>query len=89
MTILELNLGLLLNFPIKIVLLAFICISTFIGTFYLLIYHLFLMCKNQTTIERKYPILYIEDRNKLNRSFSEKFSKMIENNNWLNIYWLE
>ena len=89
MQIFELNLGLLFTFPIKIILLASIGIPTFIGTLYLLIYHLFLMCKNQTTIERKYPKLYIEDCSKLNRSFSEKFSRMIENNNWLNIYWLE
>ena len=89
MQIFELNLGLLFNFPIKIIILFFICIPTFIGTFYLLMFHLFLMSKNQTTIERKYPKLYIEDYNKKNKSFCEKFSKMIESNNWLNIYWLE
>ena len=85
----ELNLGFIFNFPVKVILLLLICIPTFIGSFYLLIYHLFLLYKCQTTIERKYSKLYLEDITKNNRSFTEKFSRMIENNNWLNIYWLE
>ena len=47
------------------------------------------MYKNQTTIERKYPSLYIKDNKKNSRSFKEKFSRMLENNNWLDIYWLD
>ena len=89
MKFIKLNLGFLINFPIKVVLLELICIPTFIGTFYLLIYHIFLMNKNQTTIERKYPKLYIEDSNNKNKNFCDKFSSMLESNNWLNIYWLE
>ena len=89
MKFLELNLGFIFNFPIKAILLLMVGIPTFIGSLYLLIYHLFLVYKSQTTIERKYPKLYIEENNKKNISFCEKLSKTIENNNWLNIYWLE
>jgi hypothetical protein len=46
------------------------------------------MYKNQTTIERKYPKLYIKDSRK-NKGISEKLTAIIESNNWLNIYWLE
>jgi len=85
----EIYIGFLLNFPLKIVFLLFITFPTFIGTFYLLMYHFFLIYKNQTTIERKYPKLYIEDIRKKNKTFSEKLSAIIESNNWLNIYWVE
>ena len=85
----ELNFRFIFNFPIKVILLLFICIPVLIGSLYLLIYHLFLMYKGQTTLERKYPQLYIEDNNKKNKSLCYKFSKMIESNNWLNIYWLD
>ena len=89
MKYIEFNLGFIYNFPIKTILLLFICIPTSIGSSYLLIYHLFLIYKNQTTIERKYPKLYIEDKRKENKGFYEKISKALENDNWLNIYWLE
>ena len=89
MSFFELYPGFIFNFPIKTILLLLICIPTFIGSFYLLIYHLFLIYKNQTTIERKYPKLYIEEKGKKNKSFCEKISKAIENDNWLNIYWIE
>ena len=89
MSFFELYPGFIFNFPIKTILLLLICIPTFIGSFYLLIYHLFLIYKDQTTIERKYPKLYIEEKRKKNKSFCEKISKAIENDNWLNIYWIE
>ena len=87
--IIYLEIDFLLNFPIKVFILLFIAIPTFIGTVYLLIYHFFLMYKNQTTIERKYPKLYIEDSTKKKKSISEKLTAILESNNWLNIYWLE
>ena len=37
-----------------------------------LMYHFFLMYKDQTIIERRYPKLYIEDIRKKNKNFSEK-----------------
>ena len=83
------KLFLLLYFPIKVIILLSISLPTTFATGYLIIYHLFLMYKNQTTIERKYPSLYIKDNKKNNRSFKEKFSRMLENNNWLDIYWLD
>ena len=89
MKFIELNFSFIFNFPIKIILLLIICIPICIGCLYLLIYHLFLMYKGQTTLERKYPQVYNEDSNKKNKSLCEKFSKIIENNNWLNIYWLD
>jgi hypothetical protein len=81
--IIQLKINFLLNFPIKVILLLLITIPTFIGTSYLLIYHFFLMYKNQTTIERKYPKLYIKDSRK-NKGISEKLTAIIESNNWLN-----
>ena len=89
MKFIKFNLDFLINFPIKVILLELISIPTFIGCVYLLIYHLFLININQTTIERKYPSLYIKDSSKKDKSFCEKFSEILENDNWLNIYWLE
>jgi hypothetical protein len=89
MKYIKFNLDFLINFPIKVILLELISIPTFIGCVYLLIYHLFLININQTTIERKYPSLYIKDPSKKDKSFCEKFSEILENDNWLNIYWLE
>lgn len=89
MKYIKFNLEFLINFPIKVILLELISIPTFIGCVYLLIYHLFLININQTTIERKYPSLYIKDPSKKDKSFCEKFSEILENENWLNIYWLE
>jgi hypothetical protein len=89
MVYIEFNLGFIFNFPIKTVLLLLICFPTCIGSSYLLSYHLFLIYKNQTTIERKYPKLYIEDKKKESQFFCEKLSKALENDNWLNVYWLE
>ena len=89
MKFIKFNLDFLINFPIKVILLELISIPTFIGCVYLLIYHLFLININQTTIERKYPSLYIKDPSKKDKSFCEKFSEILENDNWLNIYWLE
>ena len=79
----------ILYFQVKIIIILLISLPTTLATGYLIIYHLFLMYKNQTTIERKYPSLYIKDNRKNNRSFKEKFSRMLETNNWLNIYWLD
>ena len=89
MKFIKFNLDFLINFPIKVILLELISIPTFIGCVYLLIYHLFLININQTTIERKYPSLYSKDPSKKDKSFCEKFSEILENDNWLHIYWLE
>ena len=89
MKFIKFNLDFLINFPIKVILLELISIPTFIGCVYLLIYHLFLININQTTIERKYPSLYIKDSSNKNKSFCEKFTEILESDNWLNIYWLE
>lgn len=88
-TIRDLKLDLIIKLPFKALITLIIAVPTILGTGYLIIYHLFLMCKNQTTIERKYKHMYKEDPKKKGRSFKEKFSRMLETDNWLNIYWLE
>ena len=77
------------SFVIKISSLTFICLPTFLGTGYLLIYHLFLIYKDQTTIERKYPKLYIKDETIKKESFCERFSSIMEIDNVFNIYYID
>ena len=80
---------LFIYFSIKMLSLAFVCIPTFLGTAYLLIYHLFLICKGQTTIERIHPKLYSKDENFETKSFCEKFLILLDIDNFLNIYSFE
>ena len=77
------------GFLMKIFILEMICIPTFLGTGYLLIYHLFLVYKGETTIERIYPKLYIKDENFENKSFCERFLTLLEIDNLLKIYSFE
>lgn len=79
----------LLKFLIKLIALLIISIPTFFGTAYLLIYHLFLIYKGQTRIERIYPILYIKDDNILKKTFLEKLEYSIEYNGFLSLYCLD
>ena len=85
----SLKIKFLLNLAIKLVFLLLICVPTFLGTLYLLIYHLFLIYKNQTSIERIYPKLYIKDEKALKMTFWEKLSSAIEYNNLFSIYYLD
>ena len=85
----SLKIKFLLNLVIKLVFLLLICVPTFLGTLYLLIYHLFLIYKNQTSIERIYPKLYIKDEKALKMTFWEKLSSAIEYNNLFSIYYLD
>ena len=79
----------LLKFLIKLIALLIISIPTFFGTAYLLIYHLFLIYKGQTRIERIYPKLYIKDEKTSKKSFCDKFSSLVEFNNLFSIYCLD
>ena len=85
----SLKLKILMEFLIKTVMLLLISIPTFLGTAYLLIYHLFLIYKGQTTIERTYPKLYIKDETIEKLSFCGKFSSRLGYNSFFNIYNLE
>ena len=85
----SLKIKFLLNILIKLFILLFICLPTFFATLYLLIYHLFLIYKDQTRIERIYPKLYIKDEKTLKKSFCEKFSALIEYDNLFSIYCLD
>ena len=79
----------LLNFLIKLIILLIICVPTFLGTLFLLIYDLFLIHKDQTRIERIYPKLYIKDEKTSKKSFCSKFSSLVEFNNLSSIYCLD
>ena len=72
------------GFLIKIFILAFISVPVFLGTAYLLIYHLFLIYKDQTTIERVHPKLYIKEEKNEKQTFCERL--LNGNDNLLNIY---
>ena len=78
------KLKLFMGFLIKLFILAFISVPAFFGTAYLLIYHLFLIYKDQTTIERVYPKLYIKEEKNEKQTFCQRL--LDENNNLLNIY---
>ena len=85
----SLKLKILMGFLIKTIMLLLICIPTFLGTAYLLIYHLFLIYKGQTTIERIYPKLFVKDETIEKKSFCERISSRLGYNNFFNIYNLE
>ena len=85
----SMKLKILIGFLLKIIFLSIISIPTIIGTAYLLIYHLFLIYKNQTTIERIYPKLYVKEESIDNKSFCGRLSDLIECDNLLNIYILD
>ena len=70
-----------LSLSTNIILLLLICIPTFLGCIYLLIYHLFLIYKGQTTIERVYPKLYIKEEMNEKIPFYEKFRNLMESDN--------
>ena len=73
-----------MGFLIKLFILAFISVPSFFGTAYLLIYHLFLIYKDQTTIERVHTKLYIKEEKNEKQTFCERL--LNGNDNLLNIY---
>ena len=85
----SMELKLLISILIKLILLSLICTSTLIGTAYLLIYHLFLFYKGQTTIERIYPTLIVKDEINTNKSFCENFKNLVECDSIFKIYLLD
>lgn len=75
----------LFNLPVRTFLLLFIAFVTAIMMSYFVMYHLFLLYKDETTIERKHKQLKYQSQK--NKSFKDKINKMIESDNWLDIYW--
>lgn len=77
----------LFKLPIRALLLFLLSIITFLTMIYFLLYHLWLLSKDQTTIERKYPGLQIKNVNKMKRTMKERISRMLHSSNWFDIYW--
>ena len=75
------------DFPLNTCLLTLFSVPSFVAVFYLFLYHLFLLYKGDTTIERRYPSL---KKPKIrNKSFIDRVNSVIESNNWVNVYWID
>ena len=76
----------LLSIPVRACIVLIISCVVMIYMGFMLCYHLFLLNKDRTTIERKYKILKVNTKNKKKRSFKEKLLNMLHGNNWFDIY---
>jgi hypothetical protein len=79
---------LLPKLPVRAGLVLLISGITMVMLVYLVAYHLFLVYKDETTIERRYPTLKVNNTslNKTKMSFRCKVYKMLHSNTLLDIY---
>ncbi len=80
-----------LTFPLRASILLIIALGATPALLYLVCYHLFLINKDETTIERRYPSLKIKkkDNKIMNKSLLQKIKERIEINHFHDIYWLD
>ena len=78
---------LLAKLPVRAGLVLLISGITMVMLVYLVGYHLFLVYKDETTIERKYPVLKVNNKShKTKMSFRCKVCRMLHSNTLLDIY---
>ena len=77
---------LLPKFPMRAGIVLLISGVTTIMLVYFVGYHLFLLYRDETTIERKYPALKVNKSKKPKMNFRQKIYKMLHSNTLLDIY---
>ena len=80
-----LGIQIIAHLPLRAAILFLISVVTVLMMSYFVIYHLYLIYRDETTIERKYPKLKCKEQNK--KKFTEKISEMLQSENWLDVYW--
>ena len=74
------------KFPVRAGIVLLISGTTAIMLVYLVGYHLFLLYRDETTIERRYPVLKVNTSNKPKMGLRTKIHKMLHGNTLLDIY---
>ena len=80
-----LGIQIIAHLPLRAAILFLISVVTVLMMSYFVIYHLYIIYRDETTIERKYPKLKCKEQNK--KKFTEKISEMLQSENWLDVYW--